>query len=495
MRILIADDETPIREWIQFSIERGNNPDFEIVGTAENGNEALKLAMEYKVDVIITDIRMPGMDGLTLMKKLHKEMPGVSFIILTNYAEFSYAREAILYGAKNYLLKSEMRGEDILKALSELSISLKKQQKDNEAGCNSQEYLDIYHCYYQEEDGERIRDFWIGHGFKEELDFQVLAFDREKKQKLEQMMDIFKKNGKSHLLRPILHQNYIFLILQAERAEVLEQDVRIFRSLLEQENGGILAVSKMSRGAEDIHSRIEEAEKLMQYHFFFEKGYFTEEIGEKWKPLNRDELKQKQRMLMDNILKEEEEDILLSVQEWFAAIVQEPFHRKDIGWAREICMKTLMYMEEILNEELPDVQEEYETRTLESMSECESLCRKMIEKLYSDEKSGYSQITREMILYIHRNYGDSKLSLGEVARVMYRSPEYLSRLFKGETGRNFSAYLTEYRLKRAKELLAGTDMKIYEVAYTVGYANPSYFSKVYHEVMGMTPEMTRNRKC
>lgn len=78
---------------------------------------------------------------------------------------------------------------------------------------------------------------------------------------------------------------------------------------------------------------------------------------------------------------------------------------------------------------------------------------------------------------------------------MYRSPEYLSRLFKGETGRNFSAYLTEYRLKRAKELLAGTDMKIYEVAYTVGYANPSYFSKVYHEVMGMTPEMTRNRKC
>ena len=75
MKILIADDETPIREWIQFSIERGNHPDFEIVGVAENGNDALELALEHHVDTVITDIKMPGMDGLMLMKKLLEKMP------------------------------------------------------------------------------------------------------------------------------------------------------------------------------------------------------------------------------------------------------------------------------------------------------------------------------------------------------------------------------------------------------------------------------------
>ena len=114
MKILIADDETPIREWIQFSIERGNDPEFEVVGTAENGNEAFELALKCRVDTVITDIKMPGMDGLLLMKKLQKELPYVAFIVLTNHAEFSYAREAIEYGAKKYMLKSEMRGEDIL---------------------------------------------------------------------------------------------------------------------------------------------------------------------------------------------------------------------------------------------------------------------------------------------------------------------------------------------------------------------------------------------
>ena len=103
----------------------------------------------------------------------------------------------------------------------------------------------------------------------------------------------------------------------------------------------------------------------------------------------------------------------------------------------------------------------------------------------------YSQSVREAIQYIHDNYGNQDLSLKEVAQAVYRSPEYLSRRFKSETGKNFSVYLMLYRLNQAKELLLYTDMRIYEVAYAVGYAAPSYFSKVYHEYVGVTPEMTR----
>ena len=79
MKILIVDDETPIREWIQFSIERGNNPDFNIVAVAENGNDALELALKCQVDVVISDIKMVGIYGIELMKQVLKKMPYTSF--------------------------------------------------------------------------------------------------------------------------------------------------------------------------------------------------------------------------------------------------------------------------------------------------------------------------------------------------------------------------------------------------------------------------------
>ena len=173
MKILIADDETPIREWIQFSIERGNHPDFEIVGVAENGNDALELALEHHVDTVITDIKMPGMDGLMLMKKLLEKMPYVSFIILTNYAEFSYAREAITYGAKKYFLKSELRGQDILEALLEIESERAALLEAKEEDCYSNGYLDIFTCCHRLDDDAFIRSFWQKHHFMEELDFLV----------------------------------------------------------------------------------------------------------------------------------------------------------------------------------------------------------------------------------------------------------------------------------------------------------------------------------
>ena len=106
----------------------------------------------------------------------------------------------------------------------------------------------------------------------------------------------------------------------------------------------------------------------------------------------------------------------------------------------------------------------------------------------------YSQSIREAAAYIRENYMNQNLSLKEVAAAVYRSPEYLSRLFKIETGQNFSTYLMRYRLKKAKELLANTDMKIYEIAFAVGYTTPSYFSKVYKDYMGVTPETDRCQK-
>ncbi len=494
MKILIADDETPIREWIQFSIERGNNPDFEVVGAAENGVEAMKIAREHQVDVIITDIRMPGMDGLMLMKNLQQELPDIAFIILTNYAEFSYAREAITYGAKRYLLKSEMRGADILDALQELQEHLDRRKKHKEQDNDSDGYLDIYYCYNNQHDRETVSDFWKKHGFEEQWMFRILALRREEIQDQKQVIHDFLKSAEGHVIRPILHQNFILLLVQASDYESLELRTETLRKTVLKQYQGIFAISDDAKGSDSIYECIEETEKLMQYALFFEAGSFRWDESALWKPLNREKIKQEMRRIIDSILHVEKDEVVQSLQEWFSVFSEKQFHRKDVEWASGICMKMVMHVEDILSEKILDYHEEHGGKMQLTVSECSSLCQEMTDLLYSDEMTAYSQIVRDIISYIRQNYDKPKLSLKEVAKVTYRSPEYLSRLFKAETGKNFSVFLTEFRLERAKELLQGTDMKIYEIAYAVGYSNPSYFSKVYHEFMGVTPEMTKSRK-
>lgn len=124
---------------------------------------------------------------------------------------------------------------------------------------------------------------------------------------------------------------------------------------------------------------------------------------------------------------------------------------------------------------------------------CGGLCRNLVNRIYSEDNFRYSQSVRDAIRYIHNNY-NRDISLNEVAQYIYRSPEYLSRLFKSETGEKFSSYLMSYRLNKARDMLINTDMKIYEIAYAVGYTTPSYFSKMYRDFMGVGPEVTRSQR-
>lgn len=494
MKILIADDETPIREWIQFSIEWGNNPEFEVVGAAENGNEAFEMALKYRADTVITDIKMPGMDGLMLMKKLQKELPYVSFIILTNHAEFSYAREAIEYGAKKYMLKSEMRGKDILEALTEIQENTQKLLERKEEDCYSSGYLDIYNCCYHEDNDEYVRDFWRRHHFEEEKIFQILAVKSEDLLLQKQVLTEFIKKHKNHILRPILRQEHIYLVAQAEKEEQIRRTEDKFAAMWKEHGWGISAASKSDRGALQILSRIDEADKLLGYSFFFATGHFAAAEAEKWDGLDRDGIKKQYRQIASDVLNEEKERLMFRLDQWFLSFSEQRFNCRELGWAREICMKMMMRMEEIFAEHFTGYQDERGIEKADQLKQCRQICRKLAENLYSRDHISYSQSVRAAIQYIHQYYDKPELSLKEVAKAIYRSTEYLSRLFKAETGANFSTYLMNYRLEKAKRLLLETDMKVYEIAYAVGYGNPSYFTKVYHEYTGMTPETTRSQK-
>ncbi|MGL5086320.1 MAG: response regulator transcription factor [Clostridium sp.] len=122
--ILIVEDEAPIRKWIEYTIVNASS-DFNVIGTANNGKEGYDLALQLKPKVILTDIKMPVMDGIELTKKIKEELPDTVVIILTNFEEFSYAKQAITYGVYEYLIKSDIRTKDIKELLDKINNEIK----------------------------------------------------------------------------------------------------------------------------------------------------------------------------------------------------------------------------------------------------------------------------------------------------------------------------------------------------------------------------------
>lgn len=119
LNILVVEDEAPIREWIVYTISNISK-DFNVLASASNGKEAYELAVKLKPQVIISDIKMPIMDGIELTKEIKKIMPNVLIILLTNYAEFSYAKQAISCGVHEYLVKSDIRQKELKELLGNI---------------------------------------------------------------------------------------------------------------------------------------------------------------------------------------------------------------------------------------------------------------------------------------------------------------------------------------------------------------------------------------
>jgi YesN/AraC family two-component response regulator len=144
--ILVVEDEAPIRDWIVYTISNISK-DFNVLASAANGKEAYELAQKLKPQVVISDIKMPIMDGITLSKEVKKILPDVFIILLTNYAEFSYAKEAISCGVYEYLIKSDIRPKELNEVLSKIYETIKESKeliiKQQEDICTKQSNLQI----------------------------------------------------------------------------------------------------------------------------------------------------------------------------------------------------------------------------------------------------------------------------------------------------------------------------------------------------------------
>lgn len=498
--MLIVDDEEIVREGMA-NLIAWEEWDVSLVGTAWNGVEGLEKIRTLSPDIVLTDIKMPGMDGIELIKNTRAEMPWVEFVVLSGYGEFEYTSKAMEQGIRYYLMKP-CDERQILEVLEKV----KGQIAQNHSRRKQEEtYKDTVARLLPKAKEQLFRDLIFGEPFKEE-DFQLFAAEHSLQCIQVRLLAFFRETGFDYLEQFIL-QNMIneqigsdYMLLSAyvqnqmifmldERADNIEESVRMVRGELKKRSpvpiftaasdGGVIGDTSRLYGQIGELFRMGQAEKvsgLLSYRLFSQSKGLADSV------------------VNFQGIKDASDEVCLLQEVYFAFLKmrRRNYSLKQMAetadWIGKVLYGKSMELSLLEDREadgtLPkEAVEEREIcmQAARFLAECKGLCR-------SESKEG--QRVEEMVFATFRYFDYQALNLRFLAgQVLYRNEEYLSRIFQRVMQSKYSAWLIEQRIYMAKRLLkAEPEMKITTLAELVGYSpDGQYFSKIFHKTTGMTP--------
>ncbi|MFB9277382.1 response regulator transcription factor [Cohnella cellulosilytica] len=493
LKVLIVDDEKPIRQWFEHVI-RQNGDEFEIAGLAANGREALTLCMSSAPDIVITDIKMPVMDGLELIEQASKLNPEISFLILSNYDEFEFVRHGLRIGVKDYLLKAETDDQDIVAAL-------RKMAEDRSGRTQAKDRWQLRDVLNSPEDWlppEMLQGAmrWLICGrdgtpnTEEDAASSTLleACKRWAAQSfpLARLQGFVDEGDNAALLLAFTDTAPPSGEELASRCRDWGAEARLRFSYTV--SFGIGAAFS-SAGA--VKNEFRKAKRAFRCRFYTgEMSVNAANAGMSSDPSEEHaELAELMRPLKSAELLEP--GLIESVLEKLDAL---KIRNVDPAEAKEAFRSFLERMEA----QLPEETGQRDAKRPDAFGELDRLAyweelrdavrrhlRKMQETAYR-RTFVYSETTNRIMAYIREHYAD-KLSMTVLAEQVHLNENYLSQMFKKETGKTITRYMIEVRMEQAKQRLATLRHKINRVAAEVGYASEAHFSTAFKAHYGITP--------
>ncbi|MED1443062.1 response regulator [Aeribacillus composti] len=460
LRMLTVEDEP----WISKGIEKmlpWQQYNIQIVGNARNGKIALDLIKLYKPDIIITDIRMPVMDGLSMLEQLNKEMTSYpKIIIISGYNDFDYAKRAIKYGVSNYILKP-IDPEELKTTIENIKnqIERERQERENISIIQLKNYI-----YERISNREKHMDADVVFPCKYYLFiFSLVPISNEE----------LKNIGRNFLLR--MGSQHIYVVYE-DSSEAL---INIIKTNIKQlQKRYPCGVSQIHEGEDlSVEHAYKEAIQNLKYYREDEKNVSNHvflNIEDESKLLLA--LKQGEKRVFTQHLNEILDNNQTLEAHWF------------ILFQLYIEISKYFNIDNRLDQNKAWLQE------FKSISQWDDLYRwkaiffdPLIDYiLYKWDK--YSKdYSLQVKIFIEQNYHNSSLSLDMVAEYLELSPSYLSWLFKKETGINFTSYIAKKRIEEAKKLLIQTKLNLYEISKAVGFNDVKYFIKVFKKEVSLTP--------
>ena len=528
IKVFICEDESIVREGLRDMIP-WEKYGYEFVGDAPDGEMALPMIRKLRPDVLITDITMPFMDGLSLSKTVLQEFPNVKIIVISGYSDFEYARKAIELGVEQYLLKPITKA-DMIKALEG---TRKKINEENE----QKDYVSQYEQEFKKFERFSHRAFFEklveGSLSVQEIyeeanklhlnlsadEFNIVIFtvqdllqskySDDASNVTESLLNHFLQYPDYILFRCNLLSYAVLIKGDSDRLPQLQEKcVRLIREHCEQSEAQVdwyVAVGTPTKRLSGLSSCYADANRAFAYrHIFPNKHIFEAEqlSSEHYAPDENDINKIDagkfdplivRYFVQTGTLNEVEafaDEYLSGLDNALHSIMFRSYLLVSIRVNVELALKEANVDQQQIAGLLPN----FNTDT--SPEEVRVYLKEMLDvaiKLRDAESQKRSNdITDSALQYVNAHYSDADISLDSVAEAINISANYLSALFSNKVGLSFVEYITKKRMAKAKQLLRNTSKRSGEIAGEIGYKDPRYFSFVFKKYQGVTPSQYRN---
>ena len=522
-RVMIVDDEILVRVGLKSTIN-WEAIGFTIVAEASNGEQAYELFQKLEPDVILTDIKMPKMDGLKFTEMVKAKRPMTKIVILTCHDDFAYVREALKLGASNYLLKSEIEDDELISLMKDIHQELnsdmgkierysilQRQINSNINGLKEKLLSDLIDSkvkidqeFYSKCDSLSVdlkgKSYALAVLYKDNMENFAGYTDADW-----QIMDsgviniaseLLGEKGLSFLMSSSGNTFNLLINMEGFNSGEVEAIIcRVKDSILKYLNISLTAViSKSFDHLSLIGNAYKECKEKSQVMFYIDSGniLFTDRV--KFSEVKVNELKEKYtRTLMDCV---DDEDLNRANE-----VVEEL--ERELSDKRGDPIQVKFYNISLINELMEHysgcMPEEKSSNYGSNLSNLVLNASKMKEvmgviKLFLAELVGAvrdnrlinsKKIIHKAVNYINSNY-DRKITLEALAAQVNLSKQYLCYIFKRETGENISVYINKIRVDKAKEMIRKYDYKVKELFDKVGFSDQQYFCKSFKKITGMT---------
>lgn len=537
IKVFLVEDEMVIRRGIKNSID-WEKEGYIFCGEASDGELAYPMIIKEKPDILITDIRMPFMDGLELCKLVKKELPNIKILILSGYDEFDYAKEAIRLGVTEYLLKPISSGK-LLEALNGVSESIRREKEDKDL---VRKYMEEMRENTEHEKQKFFEQMIAGNlsmadaletGKKYEMNLSAGMYNL-----LLFRFTLGEENRKSgellgeaeYAIEKLTERlEYVFefqrgvegwaFLLMADNEEQMSERVKELSKDLEEimKNYSTIAyfggIGQPVARLRELEESFREAERALAARFTMELNRIisVEDIRMAQNVDTLDDIEitsfgeiEKTRTMLEKFLNNGAEDEIdefvdVYINELPEENLKSVLMRQYIIMDAYIVMMSFCEKIEGIEGEMQAQSEELKNsmKTIQTLEEIKNYIRMLLKKIIGvrDTISGrrYSDIIEIAKDQIRKTYMSDEISLNTIAAEVGMSPSYFSSIFSKEMGKTFVEYLTEIRMDRAKELLMCSSMKTSEIGYEVGYKDPHYFSYIFKKTQNCTPKEVRAR--
>ena len=538
MRLLIAEDELWLRKRLVSTIDWSSYGISEVY-EAEDGGEALEIALKEKPDIVITDIRMPELSGIDLMKKLNENSIFSKMIVVSGYDDFEYAQGALRMGAINYLLKP-VDEEELLDSVKRCVEELKKEKNketvfDKQSAASEMLMEHIYEDLIFETSEKRTEELLqklsrkeIGFPFQSAavVNMQVREHTFFVNDKVKSDMWSVYQWLRRNLQEDCYECQYLYmrgsqivLLLfgddpEAKFMERVENWVQLILEALQKELNISLfmAAGDVTDDFSGIHRSYEMAQKKIKEKRAEEKRILA---------LRNQETEQELNTRFDDVYGEYDFKLLIKeirngdsekAQTELQAILQSSSRRLQSADMMKLQLFYMNFINRIAGACLPECEAYADELAMQCMTVMRELIyigsdtivtemwdclRKFVEKLVEvyPENNGKRKhwMIDQVLQYVEENY-NTALSTRDIAGRFFMNTSYFSKLFHEQMGCTFSNYLINVRVEKAKMMLTQTNMKLYDIAEAVGYTNVQYFSTIFKEKEGLTPSAFRQMR-